>query len=512
MNQRIAVLRSVTIVSVATYIEYGLGLIFSVWIARALGPADFGRYAFTVWLCRLLIMCSNHALTTSSMKFIAEADGAGREDVASHIAFRLNRVQHASVAIVVGLFALTAWLVQPSEWRSILGPIIILSVLAVAARANYAMWVAIAKGQERFETEAIATVVTGVLSVAMVLVAAATHADLLAFIAIYTLSSLLLNLINRIAYRRYCRPFGPGEVPQETMVRLKRHLWLTAAVVMLLSIKGGAVEMFLLNMFATSTAVGFFSIASTLTRGAVELFSVGLTATLLPYMAKAYGQGGQTHAARFLAEATRFYWAAGLAIAGIGLVTTPAIVTLMYGHRYADAIPAIVVSLVLTGLLLIGNGIVAFQTVVDRQDDRIRIGVYALIANVILGVCLVPALGLTGAVLTYGGTRIFEWMVAVYLLRRVTREGIPWAAMSRLGIVGVVATMVAWLVMEVVPGRYTFILAAVAFLCVYVPAGVLVRYWTDEDYSLLGSLADRLGRPGRLFMRGLQTLRVIAAS
>ena len=74
MNRRLAVLRSVTIVSVSTYIEFAIGFVVSVWIARALGPADFGRYAFTVWLCGWLIVCSNHALTTSSTKFIAEAD------------------------------------------------------------------------------------------------------------------------------------------------------------------------------------------------------------------------------------------------------------------------------------------------------------------------------------------------------------------------------------------------------------------------------------------------------
>ena len=77
MNRRVAVLRSIGIVTVSTYIEYALGLLMSVWIARSLGPSDFGRYAFTVWLCGWLIVCSNHALTTSSTKFIAEADGMG---------------------------------------------------------------------------------------------------------------------------------------------------------------------------------------------------------------------------------------------------------------------------------------------------------------------------------------------------------------------------------------------------------------------------------------------------
>ena len=72
MSQRIAVLRSVTIVSLSSYVEFALGLVVSIWIARALGPDDFGRYAFIVWLCSWLITCSNNALTTSSTKFIAE--------------------------------------------------------------------------------------------------------------------------------------------------------------------------------------------------------------------------------------------------------------------------------------------------------------------------------------------------------------------------------------------------------------------------------------------------------
>ncbi|WP_266182505.1 oligosaccharide flippase family protein [Dyella humicola] len=508
MNQRLAVLRSVAIVSVSAYIEYGLGLLISVWVARALGPADFGRYAFTVWLCRWLIICSNHALTTSSMKFIAEADGAGREDIASHVASGLNRVQHVSLCLVLVAFALISFIVKPVEWRVFLGPMIVLSIVAVSARANYAMRVAISKGQEHFEPEAIATVLSGVLTVALVIAATVVHADLLAFIAIYAVSSLSLNLINRIAYRRYCLPIVPGPIPAEMSVRLRRHLWLTATLVMLTSIKGGTIEMFMLNTFSTTTAVGFFAIASTLTRGAVELFSVGLTATLLPYMAKAFGQKGQEYAARFLSEATRFYWAAGLAIAGLGLVTTSGLVTLMYGHKYTEAIPSIITILVLAGALLFVNGIVAFQAVVDRQDDRIRLSGGALIVNIVLGIVLIPRFGLAGAVLAYSGTRISELILAVYYLRRVTSEGIPWSPMLRLLAVGALATAVAMLVLELVPGRFAFVPAGIAFICLYAPAGVLVRYWTEEDYALLGTIAGRLGLPGRMFMRGLQLLRV----
>src|ERR1700758_2486538 len=104
MNRRVAALRSIAMVAASTYVEYALGLFISVWIARTLGPADFGRYAFTVWLCGWLMTCSNHALTTSSTKFIAEAYGADTPEVASHLSARLVRYQALSSAIVIALF------------------------------------------------------------------------------------------------------------------------------------------------------------------------------------------------------------------------------------------------------------------------------------------------------------------------------------------------------------------------------------------------------------------------
>ncbi len=507
MSRRLAVLRSITIVSVSSYIEYALGLVMSVWIARALGPADFGRYAFTVWLCSWLITCSNHALTTSSTKFIAEAEGAGSMSVASHLAGNLNRVQHVSSMIVMAGFLGVIAILQPVEWRSNLFPVIVLVVIATVAKANFAMTVAIEKGQERFEPEAISTVLTGFIGIALVTVATVFHAGLLAFVAIFAISQLLLNLINRMAFRHFCTPFVAGPVPGEMHTRLTRHLKLTAVLVILAACKAGTVEVFLLNTFATSVAVGFFSIAITLTRGAVQLFSVGLTTTLLPYMAKTFGEKGQEHAARFLSEATRFYWAVGLMIAGLGLITTRQIVTLMYGTKYIDAIPAIETFLVLAGLLLLLNGISAFQTVVDRQDDRVRIGVVAMAVNIVLGLILVPMFGLKGAVFTYAGTRLTELLMSTYYLRRLARGAVPWTAMARLAVVAVLSTALGVAVVEVVPGHFGFVVGALVFVAVFLPCSILVRYWNEDDLRLIGGIAGRLGAPGRMLMRGLSSLQ-----
>ena len=502
MNRQMAVLRSITLVSAATYFEYALGLVISIWIARTLGPADFGRYAFVLWLCGWLMTCSNHALTTSSTKFIAEADGAGKPELASHIAYRLNQHQHLSTGIVIASFVVITWVVQPDQWKPFLLPVMLSIAIAVAAKANYFMLVAIEKGQERFEPASISTVVSGLLGIGLIGAAALIRAPVIDFIALFAVACLYINLINRLAFRRYCRPIKAGPIPTETSRRLSRHLRLTAALVLLISFRSSMIEVFLLNTFSMSAAVGFFAIATTLTRGAVDLFSVGLTATLLPYMAKSFGENGQQQATRLLSDATRFYWAAGLVIAGVGLVVTPEIVTLMYGNRYVQAIPAIEAMLVLAGLLLISNSIAAFQIVVDRQDDRVRISVMTLIANAVLGLVLIPPFGLAGAVMTYAGTRITELGLAIVYLRRITAGGLPIAAMGRLLGIAVVASAIAWLTVDVLSSRLGFIAGGMAFVAIFLPASFVVRYWSEGDYQLMTAIANRLGPPGRLFMRG----------
>lgn len=505
-GRRLEVLRSIAIVSVSAYVVYLLGLLVNIWIARTLGPEGFGHYAFTIWLCGWLIVCCNHALPTSATKFVAEADGSGAPGVAAGIAGWLNRLQHGSTLFVLVLFVLVTWLLRPTEWGYLSLPALVLVVVAVAAKADYGIWVGIEKGQERFEPDAITTVAGGVVNFVLVVIAWLAHAGLLTFIAIYTVASLLLNLFNRFAYRRFCRPFHAALVPADTGRRLKRHLRQTAMLVLLNSFRGGTIEIFLLTTFSTSAEVGYFAIAMMLTRNAVKLFSVGLTTTLLPYMAKSYGENGQQKAAHFLGEATRFYWAAGVAIAGLGWTVTPQVVGLFYGTRYLEAIPAVRAILVMSGLMLIGTGIAAFQTVLDRQHERVWIMVATVVATLVLGIVLIPELGLSGAVATTVGAGLVQLALSIYCLRRTTCGGMPVTIMLRLFLVGLLVTAVAGLVLKCVPGHFGFIPASLVFLVLYWVASVRVRYWNEGDYMLMGAIAKRFGRLGRVLMYALNRL------
>ena len=102
---RRSVLRSVLMVTGSTYVTYIFGLVTSTLIARSLGPADFGRYSYLVWLSGVLIMLSTNGLTTSGMRFISESIGRGNEAAARDINGWLLRRHYVSLILVAGGFA-----------------------------------------------------------------------------------------------------------------------------------------------------------------------------------------------------------------------------------------------------------------------------------------------------------------------------------------------------------------------------------------------------------------------
>jgi hypothetical protein len=79
--------------------------------------------------------------------------------------------------------------------------------------------------------------------------------------------------------------------------------------------------------------------------------------------------------------------------------------------------------------------------------------------------------------------------------------------MAKLFAIAALATAAAWLATAWTPGHYGFLIGAIVFVAVFVPGSVWVRYWSGDDFRLMASIAARLGPPGRVLMRGLNSLQ-----
>ena len=507
MSTRIAVLRNLAMLSIASYIEMAIALGVGVVVARSLGSVEFGHYAFAVWVCGTLTLLINNALTMSSIRFVAEARGAGRPDEAAALVQQFQRWHGISSATVLGGFVVFAVAHPPSDWGDSLMVLVPLLVVGAWGRAGYMLMASIGKGNERFEVESGSLLLSALANGVLVLLLALVGASMTGFFAVYAVCGLLQNLSARIMLRRLqIRPNNQDLEPALAQ-RVKRHLLQSGALAVVGLLGDRTIEVLLLKGFSSSEAVGYFAIAGALTRGITYLLAGALTSVLLPAMSRAFGLGGPGAVGRMLHESVRFYWFIGLAIAGLGCTAAPGAVRLLYGSQYEAAIPAVTVNLTLSGLMLVTAAFNAFLTSNDRQGDRIRIALLSMGANLIAGLALVPAFGLAGALGALAITKFTYLALSWNFARRTEGVTMPVSPMARtLGaalLAGALAMTFDWLV----PGRFAFIGVAVIFLSGYALASAFGGAWTPADADLFVNILARFGPVGKASARWITARR-----
>jgi O-antigen/teichoic acid export membrane protein len=383
-----------------------------------------------------------------------------------------------------------------ADWADHLPLMLGIAVVAVWSRAGFWMRGALSKGYELFVPENVALAVTALANLVLVVFLAWKGASVAEFFALYAVLGILSNVLVRYMIRQ--RGVGPGHatIPDDLDRRLRKHLVLTGIMMLLVVATNKAVEMTLLKIHTSPETVGYFAIAGALTKGAVELLAGGMAAVLLPAMARRFGEAGAHSLGRMLAESARLYWFVGMAIAGLGLTVSEGLVHLLYGERYQGAIPALMWHLVISGLVVVNGAAAAVLTASDRQMDRIRVIVCALIVNLIAGFLLIPRYGLNGAIASFAITQLCDSSLAWWYARRRTKVQLPFGPMARITAAGLIATVLGYLVAEELHLKLAFIGGAVVFLGTYLPLTVLFRTWRAGDFEVIANVIGRLPKIG----------------
>lgn len=494
MKQRLAMLRNAASVSAARYLESGTGLLAGVLIARTLGPADYGHYAFGIWLCGLLIMLSNHALPTSAVRFIAEARGGGEPGLDAALTRRLTRLQAASVAAVLSALALGMAVWPLPDWREQLPLMLALACWAVWSRSRFWCWAAVANAGDQFLPESLALSATAVLNLAGVALLAWHGATVAGFFAWYAFTGAVsLLLLRRLLVRRGVgRTDGGGPVPPALQQRLTSHLLLTGATMVLALAANRSVEMLLLKAYASAEAVAYFAVAGSLTKGAVDLLAGGMSAVLLPAMARRYGEAGRQGVRTMYANSARLYWLIGLAIAGLGLTVCEGLIHLLYGHRWDASIPVVRWHLVIAGLTVIDGAAAAALAALERQHDRLRALAVTLAVNVVAGALLIPRFGLYGALCSWGLTQACDALLSLRRVAPHVQTPLPLAPMRRMVLAAALATAAGWLVAESVHLDLAFIGGGLVFTTTYLALCVRLRTLSADEIAVIAHLLQRL--------------------
>ncbi len=493
MKERLAVLGGTLISTGGNLAEYAIGLFVSIVIARTLGPADFGIFSYAIWLCGTLYFFANHGVPVTTIRFTADSRGRGDLATARAVGERLSRVHWMSLALVLVCFVAIAWSIKPSHWAEATPYFIALVVVSVVSKSRYVFLVGVALGHQRYLFSAMAPVVSALVYLLASLAVRHHHPTPLIFLCAYALSAVSAFVVLAIALARDGLSVKRGPVPDELRQRVRLNLGLTAGLAVLSLAANRTVETFVLSNLGTASEIGFFAIAGTLTKGAVDILTAGMQATLMPVMAHASAQRGTAELGPMFNTSMRYYWFIGLVISGAGAFLARPLVLIVYGVPYAPAIVPVQLTIAGAGLAIVGSVIGAFLTTQDRQDDRVRAAAWTLAWNCLLAALLVPYFGLIGASVTFALVRIGSTTIALRYFLRAAMLRIEFTPLRRMAYAWMMALAAAVVPTLYLQSRWGGFVSAAVLLVIGLPLTVLLRCWYRDDYDLFLAIVEKLG-------------------
>ena len=479
-------------------LDAGVSLVVSVGlsiaVARSLGPDVLGFYSYAMWLLTAATAIATTGVAVGMQQFAAERLGRGDVTGASAVLARGVRWELGLAALLVSVGVAVTLAVAPAQFRVAL-------LLAVASTLP-ALLVAVPAaglGAAQAYAENVMPSIAAVL-VNLVLAAAALAAgwSLVGLTASLLLSRLVDAVLRYVAWRRVWRdlktavPEGVGSpaAPVDAdLMRMRRYAWRSSAILLIDMIVWDRSAFLVLTYFSPSRELAFYSLSYNIVQQALTLprmLSMGLSANLM--VERGRDPRGVVRLSR---DAIRYVFliAAPLTL-GLAAIDR-AVMPLLFGNQYVDAIPVLTV---VAGLAVLRGALVPVQELLrisEQQTFLIRFGLIMGLVNIGLGLWLIPRADAVGAAwatgiaqaITASGLTVFAW-------RRLGLS-VPLSDMGRILIACVPMVIAARVLVGSLPHWVAILIAVPVGAALYVLSLRALHVFRAADHNRMASL-DRM--------------------
>lgn len=368
----------------AELLARALTLALNLLIARKLGSAEFGKYAYVASLMAIATIAADFGLSLLAVKEIAIDKGQTS---------RLAGQVFALKAIISLLIAAPLAFVAAGSETAV-GQLLALNLLSLLILSYSTTVSSVLRAHQMMEYDGVNRVGMALImgSAGTFLVLSGYGIVALGFVAVA--SAVMSNAFMALVARRHSLQPGRPSLRWHEMRDLLRRAWPFAVLVLLVTISF-RIDMIMLNFFKTPDVVGQYSAAYKLIE--VLLLIPGIFGTvLLPAMSERF-QTARESLARLTQSAIKFFGVLVFPLA-IGLITLAGpIIQLLYGDQFPDSRLA----LQILALALIPTFITAITSTLINASHRPQVNTYlaGIMAafNIIANIFLIPRFSLFGA-------------------------------------------------------------------------------------------------------------------
>ena len=479
----------------SSYIAYAAGLASNVIIARALGPEEFGRLAYFVWLTGILVILFNNGITVTLIRFIAESVGENNLSKANSQERWLKKTLWLSIA-ALGVTVTIAHKNLGIEIPTIpLSLTVILLVLAATAKSLYIFDVSKAKGYGEFNIEPYSSSLLSLSSLVLTGIVYYFDGKTIYFLLTFLAISFLHPVFSRGLLRKHELNTAGYDKEYKPDITFRSHLcWSSLLCIVLLS-TNRAVETYLLNAYYESSEVGKFIVAATLARAGLDLVSAGLNAVLMPVLSHGFGFGGQEQVERITQRAVKYMLFLGLLFSGTCYFFANPLVAILYGNSFSDSALAFKILVICGGLTLTSGVFGAYLSTTNKQKTRAIIAISGAIVQGVIAAIVVPQFGLWGAVASTSVGGLIMTILLYFSCKSANQLTLPTRELlTAMAIFLVIITAI------IVASHYSqseinYATQGVLFAILFLALSLIFGIWTKTDIYLARDLfsTDTIG-------------------
>ena len=391
-------------------LRMGVGLLIGVWIARYLGPEQFGLLNFTAALIGLFGALAGMGLQGIVVREIVQ-DPACREDTLGTAA----ALQLLGGAVAYSLLLATVFYMRPQDLLSqlvaaILGAMVLLKASEVAGywfesqvQSKYTVWVQ-NSAFLFFAGIKVVLILSGasLINFAWAMLAEALVVALALTLALHRLGPPLYSL--RISYDRCC-----------ALLKAGWPLMLSSIAVMIYM----KIDQIMIGQMLGNDAVGIYSAAVRISE-IWYFIATAVAASVLPAILEAKKHSEGQYRQRLQGLFDLMTWMAIIVALPVTFFATP-LVTMLFGADYKEAGGVLAIHVWATVFVFLGVAGGNWFLAENQQLISLQRTALGAVVNVLLNILLIPMMGVVGA----AWATLISYAIAAMLsdvLQRATRD------------------------------------------------------------------------------------------
>ncbi|HEX3020147.1 MAG TPA: flippase [Chitinispirillaceae bacterium] len=479
----------------------------SIWIARKLGPSDYGIFNLVLWLSSTISWAVGMGLIHAITKFIAEYKGKNNITALKPIIVYVLKIELLITAIttIILIFLrsdVADFFFSPNE-----SFYFFLTALGLIPGMITAVFSAAIEGIQKFEYFTYSNLIIAPASFAskvIVLLLGKGISGLLLVMLVF--SCINAVFYGFVLYRERILSTNKLGILPEIRKRILAYNKSIIAILLCDKIVWDKSENFFLGRFCNSAEIGYYNLGYNLTQKFMSVLPAAFWKVLFPKMSSYCGSDDKQKMKRLFYLSIRYLAFFSFPVGTAGIILSHQIVSYLYGNEFTGAQPVLQIIFFTSIISSLSNPGSAILYGFEKQSFIYKYGMILAIINIILDFFLIKTYGALGAAICNGITTTLGSVGGLIYTCKIMDLTFPFNSIFKI----LCSTVLMGITMQFVILQNNcfigFSVSLLAGLMVYTALSIFLGTIEKEDSALLECIKSVLPGPTKLFISSFQKL------